>query len=107
MFGSDLAKQLEKDNEGTALGDAAATRSGSECGCQRLRISPPRATALAVERAYSYATSSRTFRREKTFPQHRAMDFEDLIAKAQGQHDVLERERVAAGKRALSGEGAS
>jgi hypothetical protein len=147
MFGSDLAEQLEQDNEGTALGDVMASLAPQIEQDRQLLIDlmerigtsknpVKQATTWMAEKAsrpkFSGLSSGEpelgTFMALETLtlgvegklslwkvlkevaPEYEplgAMDFEDLIEKAQAQHDALERERVAAGKRALSGEGAS
>jgi hypothetical protein len=143
-FGSDLAEQLEKENEGTALGDVMASLAPQIEKDRELLIDlaermgtsknpVKQATTWMAEKAsrpkFSGLTSGEpelgTFMALETltlgvegkaslwkilkevadvYEPLMSMDFQDLIEKAQSQHDALERERVAAGRRALTGE---
>ena len=147
MMGSDLAEQLQHENEGTALGNlmsSLAPQIEEDRGVlidlmERMGTSKnpvKQATTWLAEKAsrpkfsglFSGEPELGTFMALETLTlgvegklsmwkvlrevadQHgplAAMDFDGLIERAQSQHDALERERIAAGKRALSSETAS
>ncbi|MBA3261339.1 MAG: hypothetical protein H0T69_02455 [Thermoleophilaceae bacterium] len=147
MFGSDLAEQLQEENEGTVLADVMAWLAPQIEEDRELLIDlmdrmgtsknpVKQATTWLAEKAsrpkFSGLTSGEpelgTFMALETltlgvegkvslwkvlkevadeYGPLGSMDFDDLTEKAEAQHSALERERIAAGKRALRGEVAS
>ena len=144
MFGSDLAEQLQQENEGTALGEVMSSLAPQIEEDRELLIDlmeqmgtsknpVKQATTWLAEKA-SRPKFSGLMSREPELGTFMALetlmlgvegklslwkvlkevadqyeplgstDFRYLIERAQSQHSALERERVAAGKRALSGE---
>jgi hypothetical protein len=144
MFGSDLAEQLQQENEGTALGEVMSSLAPQIEEDRELLIGlmeqmgtsknpVKQATTWLAEKAsrpkFSGLMSGEpelgTFMALETlmlgvegklslwkvlkevadrYEPLGSTDFRYLIERAQSQHSALERERVAAGKRALSGE---
>lgn len=146
VFGSDLAEALQKENEGTALGDLMSSLAPKIEEDREMLIDlmermgtsknpVKQATTWLAEKAsrpkLSGLTSGEpefgTFMALETLTlgvegkvslwkalkevarSHEpleSMNFDDLIESAQAQHDALERERIAASRRALRGQGA-
>jgi hypothetical protein len=115
MLGSDLAEQIRDRSEGTALGEVMTTVAAEIEDRETLlelmdrmgttRNPVKQVSGWVAEKAsrvkFSGATSG--VPEQGLFMALAAVDLERLVARASTQEETLERERMAAGLRALGG----